>query len=277
MLSWPARWLKPGKMSLAKYQDHMTQTKWVKTLINTCNRCPLGEGVNRVPYGGSSWRPQLVLLGEAPGRREDLLREPFVGPAGHMLDRILEMVGLKRDHVMIANTVCCRPPGNRDPEWSEIQACRINRDAQINLGNSWVGVSMGRIALSTLLEEPGKAIGQYKGKPFWKGDMVWVPTYHPAYALRTKSAVAEIASHIKLALDIKRGVKEAPIPKTSKYRMEQGCLVVDHEAVKVPKKVEEMVRAVFTQEEWVKLTHLGNEWIDLGVELKRELGAEVVG
>lgn len=135
---------------------------------------------------------------------------------------------------------------------------------------------MGRIALSTLLEEPGKAIGQYKGKPMWKGDMVWVPTYHPAYALRNKSAAAEIAGHIKMALDIKRGVREAPVPKTNGYRMEKGCLIVDHEAVRVPPKVEEMVRAVFTQEEWVKLTHLGDEWIDLGVELKRELGAGVV-
>lgn len=263
-------------MSLLSYQEHLTQTRWVKTLIQTCNRCRLGEGVNRVPYGGGSWRPQLVLLGEAPGKREDLLREPFVGPAGHMLDRILGMVGLKRDHVMIANTVCCRPPSNRDPEWSEIEACRINREAQIRLGNSWVGVSLGRIALSALLEEPGKSIGHYKGTPFWRGDMVWVPTYHPAYALRQKTAIAEIASHIKLALDIKRGAKDAPTLKSSGYRMEKGCLVIDHEAVKVPKKIEEVVRAVFTHEEWVKLTYLGDEWINLAVELKEELGAEVV-
>lgn len=274
---WFGRWLKPGKMSLPRFQEHQIQTRWVKTLIQTCNRCPLGEGSNRVPYGGGSWRPQLILLGEAPGRREDLLREPFVGPAGMLLDKILGMVGLKRDHVMIANTVCCRPPNNRDPEWSEIQACLINRDAQIRLGNTWVGVSMGRIALSTLLEEPGRSIGQYKGKPFWKDEKVWVPTYHPAYALRNKGAVSEIASHIKLALDIKRGIKDAPIPKTWGYRMEKGCLIVDHEAVKVPPRVAEMVKAVFTREEWVKLTHLGDEWVELGVRLKRELGAEVVG
>jgi DNA polymerase len=247
----------------------------VQTLIMTCNRCELGKTANRVPYGGVTWKPKLILLGEAPGSREDRLREPFVGPAGLLLDQILGMVGLSRHQVMIANTICCRPPRNRDPEWSEIMACRINRNSQISLGRTWVGVTLGRIALGTLLEDPGRSIGTYKGKPFWKDDMVWMPTYHPAYGLRNKSAISEIASHIKMALDIYHGDRQAPIPKTRGYSMTGRVLVVDHEGVKVPPRVREMAQATFTKEEWARVRYTP-EAKQAAIRLKMELEATVV-
>lgn len=234
---------------------HFHQARAVKKLIETCNRCELGKGAHRVPYSGNTWKPTLILLGEAPGQREDVLREPFVGPAGLLLDKMLASIGLSRNEVMIANTICCRPPGNRDPEWAEIEACGLNRRAQIGLGRTWVGVSLGRIALGTLLEDPGKSIGAFKGKPFWKGEMVWVPTYHPAYALRNKSAIVEIASHIKLAQDIHDGRKEAPKPPTDRYVLIRGNLVVDHDRVKVPERVRELAEAIWTKEEWMRVTH----------------------
>jgi DNA polymerase len=263
-------------MSLAEYTDHNNLARMVKTLIKSCNRCELGQGSNRVVYGGTTWRPKLILLGEAPGRQEDLMGEPFVGAAGKLLDDILAMVGLTRNHVMIANTVCCRPPGNRDPEWSEIQACRVNREAQLYLGKTWVGVSLGRIALGTLLEDPGKSIGAHKGKPFWRGDMVWVPTYHPAYGLRTKTAISEIASHIKLALDIYDGKREAPYPPTRDYKMEEGVLIIDHEAVRVPARILEAGWPVFTREEWARVSYTP-EAKKAAIQLKLELDATVIG
>jgi hypothetical protein len=185
------------------------------------------------------------------------------------------MVGLTRNHVMIANTICCRPPGNRDPSWDEIGACRINREAQLYLGETWVGVSLGRIALGTLLEDPGKAIGVYKGKPFWRDDMVWVPTYHPAYGLRNKGAISEIASHIKLALDIYKGNKEAPLPPGKGFTLEDGVLIVDHEGVKVPEKIRRAGWPMFTKEEWARLSY-NPEIKKVAVQLKLELGATVV-
>lgn len=264
---------------MTEFGDHNLRAAMTRTLIESCNRCGLGKDANRVPFGGVTWKPKLILLGEAPGSRENLLREPFVGPAGMLLDKILAMLGLTRNHVMIANTVCCRPPSNRDPEWSELQACKLNRNAQIRLGRTWVGVSLGRIALSTLLEDPGKSIGDYKGRPFWKDDMIWVPTYHPAYALRNKRAVAEIASHIKVALDIYEGRRDTPAPAKRKrqYDMEGGCIIVDHEGVKVPPKEVEMVGgAVFTKEEWARMRYDSSGLREKVILAKRELGAEVV-
>ncbi len=255
----------------------MDEAERVRGQIESCDACGLGEEANRVPFGGVSWRPKLVLLGEGPGKQEDLQGEPFVGRAGALLNRILKMAGLSRNEVLIANTVCCRPPGNRDPEWSEIEACKGNREAQIELANTWVGVVMGRVALGALLEDPGKSIGQYKGKPMWVGNMVWVPAYHPAYALRNKGAVAEIASHVKVALDIYQGKMKAPRPpKPGKYWMERGCLIVDHDGVKVPLRVRELAKATFTKEEWMRLNHAGTErLVTRTIEVATELDVEV--
>ncbi|HZQ88265.1 MAG TPA: uracil-DNA glycosylase, partial [Acidimicrobiales bacterium] len=91
----------------------------------TCTRCRLAEGRTQVVFGVGDPHADLMFVGEGPGREEDLKGEPFVGRSGQLLDKlVLEEMGLTRDAFYIGNVVCCRPPGNRDPNADEIEACR---------------------------------------------------------------------------------------------------------------------------------------------------------
>ena len=128
---------------------HTYKRMAVRQLIMACNECSLGSA-NRVPFDGPTSNPDLVLVGEAPGANEDREGRPFVGRAGKLLDEVLERAGSKRSHVMVVNSVCCRPPGNRDPEWSEIESCQPNLLAQLKLTNAKVAVTLGRVATSII-------------------------------------------------------------------------------------------------------------------------------
>lgn len=260
-------------MTSTEYHHNRQQADFARKQIYACNRCSLGKTANRVPFDGVTWMPKLLLLGEAPGANENNERKPFVGPAGKLLDDMLTHIGLTRNHVMIANTVCCRPQANRNPEWSEIDACKVNREAQIMVANTWVGVTLGKIALNALIDDD-QPIGAWKGKPFWHRNKVWVPTYHPAYGLRNKAAVSEIKAHLYMAMRIYAGELEAPRPTTSHWSLESDVLIVDHEDVKVPDRVRELARATFTRVEWVKLRT--GQQRRAAVEVKAHLEAEVV-
>jgi uracil-DNA glycosylase family 4 len=129
-------------------------------------------------------RSRLVIVGEAPGFHEDQQGEPFVGPAGEMLDRMIENVlGSSRESVYIMNVLKCRPPENRDPEPGEVAACREFFDAQLNVIRPKAILALGRYAAQSLLDSTRgiKALrgqwGDYRGIPV-------MPTFHPAYLLR---------------------------------------------------------------------------------------------
>ncbi len=129
----------------------------------------------------------MLLLGEAPGRQEDLNGEPFVGQAGRVLDDLLASVGLSRHDVYITNVVKSRPftgppPGrNRAPAPREIAACRAWLDEQLRLLRPQIVVTLGRIALESLL--PGRRLSQVHGQPQRQGNYIVLPLYHPAVAL----------------------------------------------------------------------------------------------
>jgi DNA polymerase len=126
-----------------------------------------------------------MFVGEAPGREEDLAGEPFVGRSGKLLDRLMqEELGLDRSQCYIANVVKCRPPDNRDPAPGEIEACRPYLEGQIDLIDPLVVVTLGNFAARLLLDTT-QGINALRGKPypFRRGQLV--PTYHPAYALRS--------------------------------------------------------------------------------------------
>lgn len=178
---------------------HSYRRTAVRDQILACNACALGSS-NRVPFDGPTYQPDLVLVGEAPGANEDREGIPFVGRAGKLLDELLEGAGTRRSQVTITNTVCCRPPGNRDPEWAEIDACHPNLMAQLKLTNARVGVTLGRVAASIILDDPKVSIGATRSVPFIKYDKVWVPTYHPAYALRNPQAKSWIRADLSLAM-----------------------------------------------------------------------------
>jgi DNA polymerase len=139
-----------------------------------------------VVFGEGDPAADLMVVGEGPGREEDLQGRPFVGRSGQLLDRLLaEEAGLRRDQVYIANVVKCRPPGNRDPLPEEIAACRPFLDQQVALIAPRVLVTLGRFATHALLETT-EGIARLRGRtyPFGTDGAVLLPTYHPAAALR---------------------------------------------------------------------------------------------
>jgi DNA polymerase len=149
-----------------------------------CTRCALAGGRTNVVFGVGDPNARLMFVGEGPGREEDLKGEPFVGRSGQLLDRLmLEEIGLTRDQVYIANTVLCRPPGNRDPVPAELEACNPWLEAKLEIIRPAVVVTLGNFATKQLLNTT-EGITKLRGKsyPFRTG--VLVPTYHPAAALR---------------------------------------------------------------------------------------------
>ncbi len=151
--------------------------------ICECQKCPLGATRTKFVYGVGNPKAGLMLIGEAPGREEDLQGEPFVGRAGQLLDKILAAVGFKREEVYIANILKCRPPNNRDPQPDEMATCMPYLLEQIQLIKPKIICALGRISAQALLKTTtpiGKLRGQwhdFNGIPFFV-------TYHPAALLR---------------------------------------------------------------------------------------------
>ncbi|MHA1860176.1 MAG: type-4 uracil-DNA glycosylase [Candidatus Asgardarchaeia archaeon] len=158
--------------------------------IKTCTLCPLAQTrTNPVPGEGNP-KAEIMFVGEAPGKNEDLQGRPFVGKAGQLLNELLEGVGLKREDIFITNIVKCRPPGNRDPRPEEIQACAPYLDKQIEVISPKAIVGLGRYASQHLFEKYGlefPGITTAHGRPY-KIDNLYhhfliFPIYHPAAAI----------------------------------------------------------------------------------------------
>jgi DNA polymerase len=150
----------------------------------SCTACQLSEQRHSVVFGVGNPEAEIVFIGEAPGREEDLKGEPFVGRAGQLLDRMLAAQGLDREQVYIMNTVKCRPPNNRDPKPEEVQACGRWFDAQLKALSPKLICLLGRVAAQTLLETDA-SLSAMRGK--WH-DYHGIPLrvlYHPAYLLRS--------------------------------------------------------------------------------------------
>jgi uracil-DNA glycosylase len=154
-----------------------------------CVRCPLSEGRTQVVFGVGDSAADLMFVGEAPGREEDLVGEPFVGRSGQLLDRLMEEeLGLHRSQCYIANVLKCRPPDNRDPAPGEIEACRPYLERQIELIEPKVLVTLGNFA-SRLLLDTGSGIRSLRGSVYPTRYGAVVPTYHPSFALRSGGQV----------------------------------------------------------------------------------------
>jgi uracil-DNA glycosylase family 4 len=151
-----------------------------------CTKCPLAEaGRTQVVFGVGARDADLVFVGEGPGAEEDRQGIPFVGRAGQLLTRLIEGIGLTREHVYIANVVKCRPPGNRDPLPPEIEACRPYLEAQLDFLEPRVVVTHGNFATKLLLATKD-GITRLRGQefPYRDGRAVLIPTLHPAAVLR---------------------------------------------------------------------------------------------
>jgi DNA polymerase len=150
-----------------------------------CTRCRLHESRTQVVFGQGDPHADLMFVGEAPGFHEDRQGQPFVGPSGQLLNRLLEGIGLRRQDVYVANVVKSRPPKNRDPLPDEIAACRPWLDAQIRLVDPKVVVTLGNFAARTLLETT-TGISRLRGRTYPFQGRVLLPTFHPAAALHAQ-------------------------------------------------------------------------------------------
>ncbi|HLF61485.1 MAG TPA: uracil-DNA glycosylase [Acidimicrobiia bacterium] len=176
---------------LEPVSDHIPVLEELRARALVCTDCGLSQTRTNVVFGVGDPHARLMLVGEAPGKNEDLQGEPFVGAAGKVLDALLEEIGLDRSTVYIANVLKCRPPGNRDPLPNEIDSCKGYLREQIRLIRPEVVVTLGNFATKLLLStETG--ITRLRGRvhPWWLGSSL-VPTFHPAAALRGGDRVTD--------------------------------------------------------------------------------------
>ena len=148
-----------------------------------CRECSLWETRTNVVFGVGNQNAEVLFIGEGPGANEDAQGVPFVGRAGHLLDDMLEIIGLKRDDVYIANIVKCRPPQNRDPLPAESEACMPWLREQFRLIQPKIVVCLGRVAAQRMIR-PDFSVTREHGQIINKGGILFMGTFHPAALLR---------------------------------------------------------------------------------------------
>ncbi len=181
-----------------------------------CTRCRLAEGRTQVVFGSGSPDADLMFVGEAPGFHEDQQGIPFVGQAGKLLERLLAGIGLAREDVYIANTLKCRPPGNRDPQPDEIEACEPHLFRQIELIRPTVVATLGNFATKLLSGRPlgiTRVHGQEQQTTLGGFSVLLYPLYHPAAALYTPAMLKVLESDFgRIPELLSRGAPPAPEP-----------------------------------------------------------------
>lgn len=151
--------------------------------IKNCMLCELGATRTNFVFGTGNPNAQLMFVGEAPGKDEDIKGEPFVGRAGQLLNKMLLAIGTKREEVYIANVLKCRPPNNRDPKPAEIDKCEPYLLHQIDLIKPAVIVALGRFGGASLLRS-AMSLGEMRRSDHLYNNIPLIVTYHPAALLR---------------------------------------------------------------------------------------------
>jgi uracil-DNA glycosylase len=168
----------------------------LQATVHDCTACRLAGTRTNVVFGTGNPNADLMFIGEAPGRDEDLKGEPFVGRAGQLLTDIIKAMKLTRDDVYIANVIKCRPPENRNPEPDELDACRPFLRQQVAMIQPKVIVTLGRFGLQSLTEK-AYAISSVRGEWLEYEGIRLMPTYHPAYLLRNPAAKKDVWNDMK--------------------------------------------------------------------------------
>jgi DNA polymerase len=172
--------------------DVATRLRVLEMEARACTRCVLHQERKQAVFSRGTGSSGLCFVGEGPGADEDEQGAPFVGKAGQLLDRMIEAMGLGRDEVYVCNIVKCRPPNNRKPEPDEMAACRPYLAEQLDLLEPKVIVALGATAVEGLLGIGG-GITRLRGTwRLYKGRIAVMPTFHPAYLLRTPEAKREV-------------------------------------------------------------------------------------
>ena len=173
-----------------------------------CTRCELCHSRNKTVFGAGNPAARLVFVGEAPGYEEDRQGEPFVGRAGQLLDRMIDAMGLRRQDVYICNVLKCRPPDNRDPADDEVAACSPYLLEQLSIILPEMIVALGAPAARLLLDTHdsiGRLRGRFhdfyiSGTPMLGEPVPLMPTYHPAYLLRSPGEKRKAWTDLQLVM-----------------------------------------------------------------------------
>jgi DNA polymerase len=178
-------------------RDSGAQLAAIREDIGECVRCKLCTlGRKQIVFGVGNPNADLMFVGEAPGRDEDIQGIPFVGRAGQKLTQIIEAIGLTRDDVYIANVIKCRPPENRNPEPDEVEQCEPFLFRQIDTIKPKVIVALGTFAAKSLLKT-NESISRLRGRVYDYRGAKLVPTFHPAFLLRNPACRREVWEDMK--------------------------------------------------------------------------------
>jgi uracil-DNA glycosylase family 4 len=216
MARWGCRGFNPAPETLATLQrwaappapteNGPESLEEIRRHLGDCQRCRLAGGRTHIVFGQGNPHARLVFVGEGPGADEDRQGLAFVGPAGQLLTKIITAMHLTREEVYICNVIKCRPPGNRDPEPDEIQACRPFLERQLAAIAPEVICTLGAFAAQTLLDTT-EPISRLRGRFHDFKGFKLMPTYHPAYLLRNpdqKRVVWEDVQKIMTLLNLNK-------------------------------------------------------------------------
>lgn len=181
--------------------------------VRTCKLCRLHENTTNGVPGAGSPDAEIMFIGEGPGFHEDKQGLPFVGRSGDYLNYLLNLIGLTREQVFIANVVKHRPPENRDPLPDEILACKPYLDRQIEIINPLVIATLGRFSMARYF--PNGKITQIHGKPKFESNRAYIPLFHPAAVLRNPDLRKEMEADFKRILEVVEQLRQkraAPPP-----------------------------------------------------------------
>jgi DNA polymerase len=182
----------------------------------SCTRCALAAGRTQVVFGSGHPDAELMFVGEAPGFHEDQQGVPFVGQAGKLLDRLLGGIGLTRSDVFVANVLKCRPPGNRDPQPDEIEACESHLFRQIELIRPTLVATLGNFATKLLWGRPlgiTRVHGQPQEVTLGGNRVTLYPIYHPAAALYTPSMLKVLEEDFARIPELLARASGSPAPE----------------------------------------------------------------
>jgi DNA polymerase len=187
--------------------------------IAACRQCEIAKLRTKVVPGEGAENAEILFIGEAPGFHEDQLGRPFVGPAGQFLDKLLSLIGLKRQQVYIANVIKCRPPNNREPLPGEIENCSKYLERQIELIHPKMIVTLGRYSMAKFF--PGKSISKIHGTAQQANGVIYFAMYHPAAALHQQSLRQTLEADILKIPPLLVEKKEIPEEKEEPPQSEQ--------------------------------------------------------
>lgn len=200
---------RPSGLSNDTRRQQILHMDWdqLKAEVAHCTACALSQARAQTVFGIGDENADWLCVGEGPGAREDATGEPFVGPAGKLLDNMLSAIGLQRGHnVYIANIVKCHPPNNRNPEANEAIRCEPYLARQIELIRPKIILALGKIAAQNLLQ-CNDNISSLRGKVHQYSGIPLIVTYHPAYLLRSLPDKAKAWEDLCFAKDTVQSIK----------------------------------------------------------------------